>query len=173
MRKRAPTDLCGRGQRWSLPRQSPRKRVLIRDCSCEVGVHSGIGRRACIKLRADPWRKPPISPLFRTIVLNCGSDRAYLHAGPFQGARFLSTVWFHSHKRSIEIADDPTLTGTLQRSAAPHVPLIESAPIPAASRAVNSSSAWSTIARWLLPERRTAAGDRAKSNRTKRGKMSR
>ncbi|MDK9697018.1 MAG: GNAT family N-acetyltransferase [Siculibacillus sp.] len=79
-----------------------------------AAVGGGLGRWAMNRALEAAWARGPA----RVTVHTCNLD----HPGALD---FYVRSGFVPHARSIEIADDPRLTGHLPRSAGPHVPLIE------------------------------------------------
>ncbi len=78
-------------------------------------IGKGAGRALFAYGLALEWERQP-----RRIWLHtCTSDHP-------AALRFYQKVGFVAYKRAVEIADDPRLTGEMPRTAAPHVPIIDS-----------------------------------------------
>ena len=90
--------------------------------ACELAffgvVPAQIGRGAGRFLMAEATRQAWARPIERFWVHTCTLD----HPGALQ---FYIRSGFQPYRRQIELAADPRLEGVLERSAAPHVPLID------------------------------------------------
>ncbi len=78
-----------------------------------TALGAGLGRWAMNRALDKAWAREPT----RVHVHTCNLDHP-------QALDFYIRSGFVPYARSIEIADDPRLTGHLPRSAGPHVPLI-------------------------------------------------
>lgn len=78
-------------------------------------IGGGVGRWLMAKAVAMAWGRPDTKRLW---LHTCTGDSP-------QALVFYQSCGFRPYKRSVEIADDPRLSGIYPRDKAPHVPVIE------------------------------------------------